>query len=88
IFNGDRVYALDSNNGMAAWTLVPVLHLTQDPSGIVLSWSSETPGYTLKASPSLATQAWTNVSTGTLVGNQYFVTNSATATALFYRLQK
>jgi len=88
IFKGDRVYALDSNNGMAAWTLVPVLHISPDPSGVVLSWSSETPGYTLRASPSVAPTTWTNVSTGTLVGNQYFVTNSATTKALFYRLQK
>jgi hypothetical protein len=89
IFKGDRVYALDSNNGMAAWTLVPVLHTVPDPSNVVLSWSAETSGYTLVATPSLsAPTTWTNVSTGTLVGNQYFVTNSPTAPALFYRLQK
>ncbi len=89
IWKGDRVFALDSNNGMAAWTLVPVLHITPIPAGVVLSWSSETPGYTLKASASLTTPiTWTNVTTGTLVGNQYFATNSATAGALFYRLEK
>jgi hypothetical protein len=89
IFKGDRVYALDSNNGMVAWTLVPVLHIGPGPSGLVLSWSGETPGYTLTASPSLATPTtWTNVSTGTLIGSQYFVTNAANAAALFYRLQK
>jgi hypothetical protein len=89
IFAGDRVYALDANNGMAAWTLVPVLHITQDPSNVVLSWSAETPGYTLTSSPSLSTPTtWTPVGTGTLVGNQYFVTNSVGAGALFYRLQK
>ena len=89
IFVGDRAYALDSNNGLAAWTLVPVLHITSAAPNVVLSWSSEVTGYTLKAAPSLLTPTtWTNVGTGTVIGNQYFVTNSAGAAALFYRLQK
>ena len=89
IFVGDRVYALFGNNGMAAWTLVPVLHITPGGGHVVLSWSAQTPGYTLVAGPSLLTpNTWTNVSTGTLIGNQYFVTNSIGVGALFYRLQK
>jgi hypothetical protein len=89
IFAGDRVFALDANNGMAAYTLAPVLHVTPSAPNVVLSWSADVTGYTLKATPSLASPiTWTNVSSGTLVGNQYFVTNSASAASLFYRLQK
>jgi hypothetical protein len=89
IFSGDRVYALDSNNGLTAWRLVPVLHTTPEAPDLVLSWSAETPGYTLMASPSLSSPTtWTNVSIGTLVGNQYFVTNPLSVGSLFYRLQK
>ena len=89
IFAGDRVFALDSDNGMAAYTLVPVLHITLSAPNVVLSWSADVTGYTLKATPSLASPiTWTNVGTGTLVGNQYFVTNSPSAASLFYRLQK
>ena len=89
IFAGDRVFALDSDNGMAAYTLVPVLHITPSAPNVVLSWSADVTGYILKATPSLTSPiTWTNVSSGTLVGNQYFVTNSASAASLFYRLQK
>ena len=87
IFAGDRVYALDSNNGLAAWTLVPVLHITLSAPNVVLSWSSETAGYNVWATPSL-TGTWTNAGPGVLSGSQYFFTNSAGATSLFYRLQK
>jgi len=89
IISGDRVYALDSNNGLVAYRIEPTLQITPTPPGVVISWSSEVTGYTLTASPSLASPTtWTNVSTGTLVGNQYFVTNSAATGTLFYRLQK
>ena len=88
IVSGDRVYALDANNGMAAYRLEPVLSITPAGANVVLAWPASTPGYTLKASPSLNPPAWTNVSTGTLVGQQYFATNAASANALFYRLQK
>ena len=83
IFASDRVFALDANNGVAAFMLVPVLHITPSAPNVVLSWSADVTGYTLKASPSLASPiTWTNVGTGTLVGNQYFLTNSASAASL------
>jgi hypothetical protein len=89
IFAGDKVFALDSNNGLMALTLVPRLTITPSGANVVLSWSSTTPGYTLKSTPSLNPPAsWTSVGTGTLVGQQYFVTNSAATGTLFYRLQK
>ncbi len=89
IFSGDRVYALDSNNGLVAFRLVPVLHITTDSVNVILSWSAETPGYTLMAGNSLQTRnTWTSLGTGTLVGNQYFVTNALASGNLFYQLKK
>lgn len=89
IFSGDRVYALDANNGLVAYKLEPVLHITPQASNVVLSWSAQTAGYTLTAGTSLLNaNTWTNVSTGTLIGNQYFVTNAVSANSLFYRLKK
>ena len=88
IFTGDKVFALYSNNGLLAMRLVPVLHIASSAPNMVLSWTSETPGYSLYASPSLGSPTWTNVGPGVLSGSQYFVTNSAGSSTLFYRLQK
>lgn len=90
IFSGDRVYALDSNNGLVAFRLVPVLHIATDGAGnAILSWSADTPGYTLMAGSSLQTpNTWTSLGTGAQVGNQYFVTNAISAGDLFYQLKK
>ncbi len=89
VVSDDRVYALDGNNGMVAFRVEPVLSITPSGADVVLAWPASTPGYTLKATPSLSPPVtWTNVSTGTLIGQQYLVTNSASANALFYRLQK
>jgi len=93
IFSGDRVYALDSNNGLVVFRLKPVLSITPisgDVVGgnVVLAWSATTPGYTLQARPSLSPPTtWTNVSTGTIVGAQYMVTDTVSAAPKFYRLQ-
>ena len=92
IFAGNRVYAVDSNNGIAAFDLVPPVtpQLAIVPSGgnVIISWPTSASGGTLKATPTLTSPTWTNVGTGTIVGTNYFVTNSAAASHLFYRLYK
>jgi hypothetical protein len=89
VWAGERVFALDSNNGLMAFTVVPRLTMTPSGSDVVLSWSTNFTGYTLQATPSLAPLvAYTNVSTGTIVGTQYVVTNTPSAASLFYRLKK
>jgi len=55
---------------------------------VLLSWPTNQTGFTLQANPSVAAPTnWTNVSTGTIVGDQYIVTN-ALDTASFFRLIK
>ncbi len=89
IFAGDRVFALDANNGFLAFTVVPRLTLTPLGGDVVLSWPTNFTGYTLTASPSLSSPTmFTNVSTGTIVGTQYTVTQTPSAASLFYRLKK
>lgn len=89
IFAGDRVFALDANNGFLAFTVVPRLSITTSGGNELLSWPTNFTGYTLTASPSLLLPtAWTNVSTGTIVGTEYVVTNTPSAASLFYRLKK
>lgn len=89
LINGDRVYALDSNNGMAAFRIEPVLSITYSGGNVIVAWSASTPGYTLKSTSSLLPPVtWNTVGTGTLVGQQYFVTNTTPTGTLFYRLQK
>ena len=89
VWAGERVFALDSNNGLMAFTVVPRLTITPSGSDVVLSWSTNFTGYTLQATPSLSPPAtFTNVSTGTIVGTQYIVTNTPSAASLFYRLKK
>ena len=90
IVSGDRVYALDSNNGIAAFRIEPVLHITTDPGNVVLSWSTETPGYMVYTNSSVTNPGgWGALGgTPTIGGNQYFQTNSISTGTLFYRLQK
>jgi hypothetical protein len=89
IFAGERVFALDSNNGLMALVLVPRLTLTAALPNVVLSWPSSFSGYMLQATPSLTSPVnWTNVSSGVLNGSQYSVTNNAASGRLFYRLHK
>jgi hypothetical protein len=89
VWAGERVFALDANNGLMAFTVVPRLSITPSGSDVTLSWSTNFTGYTLQASPSLSPPTtWTNVATGTIVGAQYSVTSTPAAANLFYRLQK
>ncbi len=89
IFADDRVWALDSNNGFLAFVVIPRLTLTTSGGNVLLSWPTNFTGYTLTASPSLsAPTTFTNVSTGTVVGTQYVVTNPPSGTSLFYRLKR
>jgi hypothetical protein len=93
IFAGNRVYALDGNNGIVAFDIVPPalppqLDILLSGANVVISWPTSASGGTLKATPTLTSPTWTNVGTGTVVGTNYFVTNSAAPSSLFYRLYK
>jgi hypothetical protein len=89
IFAGDRVFALDANNGFLAFVVVPRLTITPVGGDVVLSWPTNVPGYTLYSNPSVTSPlSWTSLGTGTVVGTDYAVTNTVGAGPLFYRLQK
>ncbi len=89
VFAGDRVFALDANNGFLAFTVVPRLTITPSGGDVLLSWPTNFTGYTLTAAPSLSSPiTFTNVSTGIVVGTQYVVTNTPSAASLFYRLKR
>jgi len=82
IFAGDRVYALDANNGLVAFRLEPPLSITPSGGGMVLAWPVSTSGYTLQTTPSLTPPAtWTNVSTGTIVGLQCLILSASSPTS-------
>jgi len=90
LFAGNRVWALEGNNGLMAFTIGgPQLTITTAGSDLVESWTTNVGPLTLQATPSLASPSvWTNVGTGSLSGSRYVVTNPPAGGSLFYRLQK
>jgi WD40 repeat protein len=69
---------------------LPTLNLALDGNQLVLSWPTNAAGFTLQSSPELGPSATWSDSTDSpvTVAEQYFVTNSISATAQFYRLKK
>lgn len=89
VISGDRIYAINANNGVLALAILPTLSILSAGTNVVLSWTTNVTGYTLQATPSLAAPiTWTNVGPGTVLDSQYVLTNSASDAASFYRLQK
>jgi hypothetical protein len=90
VFAGNRVWALDANNGLMAFAIEgPQLTIATSGSNLVESWTTNLGPLTLQATPALTTPTvWTNVGTGTVTGSRYQVTNPPAGGSLFYRLQK
>jgi hypothetical protein len=90
IIAGNRVFALDANNGFMAFTIQgPQLSVFTSGPNLVESWTTNLGPFTLQATPSLASPTvWTNVGTGSVSGNRYLITNPPAGGSLFYRLQK
>ncbi len=94
VFAGNKVFALDGNNGIMAFTIQapsgnsPSLAIALSGSNVILSWPTNYTGFTLKSTATLVTPiTWGTEGTGTVSGAQYFITNSA-AGSKFYRLEK
>lgn len=88
VFTPNRIFVLDANNAIFALSLAPTLSEVVAGQNVVLSWPTNYAGFTLQASPSLTPPVtWTNVSTGTIVGGAYTVTNSSAVGSRFYRLK-
>ena len=89
IVSGSRVYSLDGNNGLMAFSINdPRLTLQRIGSKDVLSWNLF-PGFSLQATPSIAAPVtWTNVPGVTTNAGFNVVTNTPVGNQLFYRLKK
>jgi hypothetical protein len=69
--------------------VLPALNISRTASAVVLSWTTNAPGFTLQAAPFLSTNGWTNVAAPVgIAAEQYVVTNSVGSGASFYRLRK
>lgn len=67
----------------------PVLSITMGGGNVILSWPAATDsGYNLEFTTSLSSPAWSTAGTPAVVGGEYRVTNTVTASPRFYRLQK
>ena len=92
LFAGTNVFAVDANNGIAAFTWVPfkpTLSIVQSGSNVIVSWFTNATGYSLYSNPSVTSPGtWSLIGPGTIVGTEYVVTNAITPTPQFYRLQK
>jgi len=64
------------------------LNIQQAGSNVILSWSTNAPGFNLESSTSLSAQSWSPVSPDPVIVNgQNTVTNSIGGTQKFYRLR-
>ncbi len=66
------------------------LNLSRGGNQLVLSWPTNAVGFTLQSRSDLNSSAnWTDsTDSPVIVADQYFVTNSISAAAQFYRLKK
>jgi hypothetical protein len=92
VISGNRVFSLDGNNGIVAFTINPpatvnrpTLTITHVGSDVLISWSTNHPGLTLQSSPGISPTSWSNAGSPGIVGPNYVVTNSIGG-GLFYRL--
>jgi hypothetical protein len=91
---GNRVWAVDGNNGLAAFTIIPPgplapsLTISRSGSDVVLSWPAPATGYVLQGTPFLSPAPWTTIPGATLNGNTYSLTESASTGNKYYRLCK
>ena len=93
ILSGNKVFAVDANNGMVAFDLVAPLaaQLSVGASGntLTMTWPSSLTGYVLEGNPTLSTAGWTNVTAKVSTnGGQNSVTIQRTGSQQYFRLKK
>ncbi len=97
VFAGNRVFAVDGNNGIVAFTLVPpgaterpTLSITRSASDVVLSWPSSATGFVLQKTPGLSPPDWVNVERPVIeLNGQKTVTEGASSSGnVFYRARR
>jgi hypothetical protein len=66
----------------------PVLNITRNADGVVVSWSADFPNYILQANADLRTTNWMDVTnSATEIGNEFQITIPSPSTRNFYRLR-
>jgi hypothetical protein len=88
--NRNRVFALNPNNGLVAFSFAPKLSVRTEGGNVIISWPTtlaEYGDYVLKATDEPARTGGSIVA-HTLVGNEYQATVSAAAAKQFYYLVK
>jgi hypothetical protein len=95
VFAGNRVFAVDGNNGIVAFTIVPpvgqapTLTITRSGSDVVFSWPAPSTGFVLQKTANLSAPDWQDVQTQVIpVNGQNTVTENAQSGAAFYRLER
>lgn len=93
VFTTDRIFAIDGNNGIIAATIGPApgpaLNIVVTSGNATLSWSTNTPGFTLQKTIDLTSPiSWSSLGTGSVVGSNYSVTVGAATSPAFFRLIK
>jgi hypothetical protein len=93
LFAGDRVWAVDGNNGVMAFTIVspwgPPVSVGRSGSNVLISWDTTASPFRLQKSATLAPGSWVNVSTiPDVQSGRNIVTEDASTGTQFYRLCK
>jgi YVTN family beta-propeller protein len=66
----------------------PVLHIASAAANVVLSWTTNAPGYVLEQTPALPPSDWSvNTSEKGVLGDRFSVTNSPSGSHRFFRLR-
>jgi len=93
IVAGNRVFALDANNGLMGFVIAPPgatppsLNIARGGGDVLISWNTNAADYALEKTASLSPPNWSNAGSPAIVEGEYVVTNSASGNG-FYRLKK
>lgn len=94
-FGGNRLYALDTNNGLLAFKIIfpggaTALNASHNGASVVLSWPASARGFFLEKRPNLspATSWQSGFDLVTVTPTQLVVTQATAAAAIFYRLDR
>jgi hypothetical protein len=86
-FGDGMLFALDTNNGLAAYVL-PFLRINRVSGNVVVSWAATLTGFRLEATSNLSSGTWTPVSGAVNVDGQNTVTLTTPTGNRFFRLVK
>ena len=86
-FGDGMLFALDTNNGLAAYVL-PFLKINRVGGNVVVSWAATLTGFQLEGTSNLSSGNWTPVSGAVTVNGQNTITLTDSSGNRFFRLVK